>query len=106
MDDIPADLRATFAAREELGPRYEEALVDSFVTKLDHSLDAKIAAAVASGQPQRRARFSGSAVTSVALGVPISAIVTTQLHGGWGFLGLLVSWVGIAAVNGMQAIRH
>ncbi|MHB1989004.1 MAG: hypothetical protein ACYCSF_13670 [Acidimicrobiales bacterium] len=41
---------------------------------------------------------------SIALGIPVASIVTTQRHGPYGSFGLVVAWGAIAPVNMAHAI--
>jgi hypothetical protein len=41
-EQLGQDLHATLGARQELGPRYEAELVESFLRRLDASIDARI----------------------------------------------------------------
>jgi hypothetical protein len=108
---LSGELRAALAAREDLGPEYESDLVKSFLDRIDREVDIRVAARIGAQPAPRaaapKARRSGSIVVplgSVALGIPVTAIAASQLHGVYGFLGVLISWGGIAAVNVANAI--
>lgn len=105
MDDARGlereELEATLEVRRELGPSYEPALVDSFVDRIERAVEARVDARIAERQAERKRadersnRQLSMGITSMALGIPISAIA-----GGIGDVqGLFVSWAGIAAVN-------
>lgn len=104
---LSQDLRATLAARSDLGPEYESDLVKSFLDRVDREVDIRVAARITGPDATPRVaapkvRRSGSIVVplgSITLGIPITAIASTQLHGVYGFLGVLISWGGIAVVN-------
>lgn len=73
------DLHATLGAQQELGARYQPELVDSFLRRLDQTLDARIEQQVkgrkthrgiARGQGWSR---GGMLLAAVALGIPLSA---------------------------------
>jgi hypothetical protein len=107
------DLKATLAARRDLGPDYEDALVESFLDKLDTEITARVRNEVANsaryGGPGLRAakedrdRSVGVALGSLGIGVPLTAIAggLTSHAGG---AGILVAWAGIVAVNIAYAI--
>ncbi|HEU4514895.1 MAG TPA: hypothetical protein VFR87_17425 [Nocardioidaceae bacterium] len=95
------ELEATLEVRRELGPSYEPALVDSFVDRIERAVEARVDARIAERRAERKRadersnRQLSMGITSMALGIPISAIA-----GGIGDVpGLVVSWAGIAAVN-------
>jgi hypothetical protein len=98
---VPRDeAEAALAARRELGPEYEPAIVDSFVDRVDKAIDARVAEHLADragpgfSQPDRNGVLALS-IVSLGCGIPITAIA-----GGTADLpGILVAWCGIAAVN-------
>jgi hypothetical protein len=104
-----ADLTAAVAARRELGPDYEDAVLDSFLARLDRQtqarVDATVAERLASGvEPGANAPFRSDpgltlGVVSLIAGIPVTAIASTAS----GVTGLIVAWGGIAAVNVAQA---
>ncbi|MFF2547759.1 hypothetical protein ACFVUY_35070 [Kitasatospora sp. NPDC058063] len=113
QDELRRDLDATLQARKELGKEYEDALVDSFMKRLDARLDARVERSVAQrlddyeprsphrGQSRRsgwgKRSNTGLAVTSLVLGIPLTAIAGSPESGG--FAGLVVCWAGIVGVN-------
>jgi hypothetical protein len=103
---VPRDeAEASLAARHELGPEYEPAIVDAFVDRLDKAIDARVAEQVAEHLgPSRRAPDNNGnlalAIVSLGCGIPITAIA-----GGTADLaGILVAWAGIAVVNISYAV--
>jgi hypothetical protein len=107
--DLPRDeVAAVLEARRELGKEFEPALVDSFVERFNQVIDARVRAGLAeqplSGKLQaafQRAQLQ-LGVTSLALGVPLTAIA-----GSIGRLsGVAVVWGGIAAVNVAHALSQ
>ncbi|MBB5631339.1 hypothetical protein [Sphaerisporangium krabiense] len=117
MPDNPRDeLRATVEARRDLGPDYENALIESFLDKLDTTIDARVRAAVATqnGHPDGYAPPLGGpqpapgkhhaqrvdpslpiALGSLGIGVPLTAIAAAGAGPG----GLFLAWTGIVLVN-------
>jgi len=110
-DDQPArdDLTAAIGARRELGKDYEDAVVDSFVARLDERIaervDEQVAERIGGRPPAAKpaaATTEGKdnssfvvALVSLGAGIPITAISSEDA----GVAGLLISWGGIAAVN-------
>ncbi len=79
----PEEIRAAAETHHELGPAYRDAVIESFLDKVGSQIDARVDARLAQQQaPQPPAGNqpgpSGSpmtlAITSVALGIPFSAI--------------------------------
>jgi hypothetical protein len=99
------DLQAAVAARRELGRDYEDAVLDSFLDRLDRSIAARVDARVAERVPavlrntgEARGRSDAGlvlGVTSLVTGIPITAIA----GGTTGVDGILIAWVGISVVN-------
>ncbi len=94
------DLQATLAARRDLGPEYEPALVDSLVERLDATIAARVDAELRlRGVHPAKRRGGGSgmvpiALGSMAIGIPLTAIANTS-----GPIALIVTWIAIVAIN-------
>ncbi|MFH8349469.1 hypothetical protein [Streptomyces sp. NPDC018045] len=109
--ELRKELDATLQTRKELGPEYESELVETFLEKLDRSVEQRVRRQsaeqqmqVARGaQPPRSRPAPGStygerygfATVSLVLAIPLSAIGAAQAD----LIGLLVSWAGIVGVN-------
>lgn len=122
--ELKKDIDATLQTRKELGPEYEDELVEGFVRKLEQRIDevvdkrvrrqlAEQQMVVARGNSRPRqsgtpspssegvgARL-GLAIASLVLAIPLSAIAAVNA----GMLGLLVCWGGVVGVNALQASR-
>jgi len=104
----PEEIRAAAETHNELGPAYRDAVIDSFLDKVGREIDARVNARLVQQQAvqpparERRGR-SGSpmalAIISMALGIPITAIVVAAGKHPAGFVGLLVVWIAITAIN-------
>jgi hypothetical protein len=82
----PDEIRAAAAAHRELGPEYGDAVVESFLEKIDKEVGARIEARLANTQSVRRRRLDpeelnrrrsllkGMTFGSIAAGVPLTAI--------------------------------
>ena len=102
------DLRAAVHTARELGPDYENEVMDGFLQRLDQRLDAQIAARVrrepeAGTAPAQRPATSGRGgnafqYVSLALAVPLSAIGAGVAH----LPGLAITWAGIVGLNFVQ----
>jgi hypothetical protein len=102
------ELEAALAARKELGRDYEPALVESFLDKIDQRIDARVDARVdertkgmrksdkAAGERQMVLGF-----VSLGTGIPITAIAGADDRG---VAGIVVAWLGIAAINVAHAL--
>ena len=106
QDPLREDLAAAVAARRDLGPDYEDAVLESFLARLDAAVAARVDAQMVepgtARAPDRGAEIRQLVlgVASLVLGIPVTAIATSNAEG----LGALaVSWGGIAAVNAAHA---
>lgn len=103
----PVDARATLEARKELGPEMDQALVDSFVARVEQALVARGGSEEAERQRQAElARIDSRnqmvlGIVSLSLAIPLTAIFA----GISGLVGGLVVWVGIVLVNMAYAMR-
>lgn len=104
----PQDARAALEARRELGPELEQALVDSFVARVEQALVARGSDDLAE---RRRVTESAQAdsrnqlvlgIVSLVMAIPLTAIAGGQL----GILGMIITWVAIVAVNLAHALRR
>jgi len=111
MSEIPREeLSATLAARRELGPEYDTALVESLAERVEQVVQARVAAQQvapqrpAPAQAQSTALSAGHrvAIAAISLGV---AIPCTAIAGDVaGVAGVAITWAGIAVVNVAAAI--
>jgi len=114
------DLRAAAETHKELGPEYRDAVLDSFVERVGREIDARVDARLAQAAvrpvapqpapapPARQPKqFSplAMALGSIALGIPITAIVVAAGTHPVGFAGLLVVWIAIAVINMSYAAK-
>jgi hypothetical protein len=104
----PEEIRAAAEIHNELGPAYQDAVIESFLGKVGREIDARVDARLAQQQaaqsPARDRRgHSGSpmalAIISMVLGIPLSAIVLAVGTHPAGIVGLLVVWIAITAIN-------
>jgi len=111
----PEEIRIAAETHRELGPEYGDAVIGSFLERVSKEIDARVDARLAAGQQskaqqQHQSRSLGLAITSIALGVPLSAI-TLGLGSGHQLDGLAIIWVAIAIINvayalGLRSTRH
>ena len=81
---VIAESRAAAAAHEELGPEYSDAVVASFLERIEEEIDARVDARVAqarrpeapAGQDSRRAQWRG-----IAIGIAIGLFVAVMVGG-------------------------
>jgi hypothetical protein len=103
----PQEIRAAAEIHNELGPAYQDAVIESFLDKVGREIDARVDARIAQqpAQPPARDRrgHPGSplalAIISMALGIPLSAIALAVGAHPAGIVGLLVVWIAITAIN-------
>ena len=123
MTDSPlsaGELRAAAETHKELGPEYRDAVLESFVERVGREIDARVDARLAQAairpvapQPAPAAparqpkQFSplAMALGSIALGIPITAIVVAAGAHPTGIWGLLVVWIAIAVINVAYAAK-
>jgi hypothetical protein len=87
------ELRATLEARHELGPAYEDALVERFATELERRLEARLPA-----QTSRRSLSSeetGIVIVSILAAIPLLGIA----GGTVGLAGVIVVCAALVLVN-------
>ncbi|MBB5078418.1 hypothetical protein [Nonomuraea endophytica] len=102
MRPLRDELQATLDARRDLGPEYEQALVESFVERLDATIAARVRAEldIHGPRPGKNHKSSTSALIPIALGslglsIPLTAIAASAA----GPAGLVMAWLAIITVN-------
>jgi hypothetical protein len=112
------DIRAAAEVHSELGPDYRDAVVESFLARIDQHIDSRVEQQLASRTTPRRRLinpvrlrtyrtvFAGFVAGSVVAGVPLTALAWAALKNeGHGAGFLLWMWVVIVAVYGLAAYR-
>ena len=124
MTDSPlsaGDLRAAAETHKELPAEYRDAVLDSFVDRVGREIDARVDARLAQAatrpaasqpapaaparRPQKQFSPLAMALGSIALGIPITAIVVAAGAHPTGIWGLLVVWIAIAVINVAYAAK-
>src|SRR4051812_20274739 len=100
------ELIAALAARRELGPEHEQAIIEAFVDRLERSIDARVDREVdrrMRSVPQRRGGGLGVGAIILALGslgIGVGATgAATGMGSASGVVVALVAWIAIALVN-------
>jgi hypothetical protein len=91
------DVEAAVEARRELGPEYEDQIVDALAEKIEKRLDERLA----QQRPARRHREPDMRVMlgSIALGIPVTAVALSNAHGAGGVIVAIIAWIAIAVAN-------
>jgi hypothetical protein len=99
--DLRKDAAAALAARHELGPEYDQQLVESFADRIEAEVAKRTSGATAMPAAHRRhSDRTGIYALTLAFGIPLTAIA-----GGIGHLpGLAIAWTGIAVCNVANAL--
>ena len=83
------DAEALLEVRRELGPSYDEALVDSFAERIERAVAGAGGRQLALG------------IVSMVAAIPISVVLGVTGN----YAALLVAWVGIVLVNMAHALQ-
>jgi hypothetical protein len=98
----PDDLAVTLAVRHDLGPEHDPAVIGEFLDRVGAAIDQRVDARVQAAAPARpRGQRSALPIASLGVGIPITAIASAH-----GVGGIVVAWLGIAAVNVADALRR
>jgi hypothetical protein len=112
------DVRASAEVHRELGPDYGDAVVESFLARIEKQIDARVdeRLAAARRRPRRptdpvrlskyRFALAGAVSASVVVGVPLTIVAARALNrtgGGAGHLAWI--WVVLLVVYGLAAYR-
>lgn len=120
MSDVPLnaqDVRAAAEVHSELGPDYSDAVVQSFLEKIDKHIEARVDQRLAGWRKSRppmdaaqlrtwRVALASAVAGSVVVGLPLTYIAASALSRSTGHGGrLAVIWVVLAAIYGLAAYR-
>lgn len=113
-DEVRKDLQAAVAARQELGPEYEDEIIESFLDKLD-ARDAERRGQDAERRAQDQAlELAGLkpretdpgglalAIISVVAAIPLTAIAAGMM----GLDGVVLAWIGLLGINFARTIAR
>jgi hypothetical protein len=117
--EVVAEIRAAAAAHEELGPEYSDAVVASFLNRVEEEIAARVEVRMAEAhrpeaprreapadEDSRRTLWRGIAIGIVVGGIAVSAIGgNSSEHAHRLALVLLVSVVIFAAVSVVRQVR-
>jgi hypothetical protein len=111
----PDEIRAAAETHRELPAEYQSAVIESFLDKIAKEIDARVDARVASyyaqGKPPkprhgpRQHSPAFLAITSMVLGIPLTAIMAGAGPHPVGLAGVLIVWVAIIVINVVAAGR-
>ncbi len=121
MSDSPLsaqDIRAAAEVHRELGADYGDAVVESFLAKIDKHIEARVEQRLASAKRpvrrpvdparlrDRRTALAGAAIGLAVAGAPLTLLAYSALSSaGDGHKPLLWIWVALLAVCGLAAYR-
>ena len=77
LHEFHDDLKATLAARREINPEMEDALIANFLQQVERRIDARVDARVAEvtkTRAKRSGQYTGMVAASLALSIPLLAI--------------------------------
>jgi hypothetical protein len=102
------DLTAAFAARQELGPDYDDAFVETVVNRVQQAVDARMGTHLRSRTAVERDSVRGERTVTLVIvclsllaAIPLTAIAAVQA----GVAGLLIAWTGLVLINLGYALR-
>lgn len=110
-DNTGEELRAALAARQELGPDFEPAIIESFVERLDRTIEARVDALVsarlAESQPAKANVKQGNpaeqAFASMLGGVLATGVIGLTMHSD-GLAAVFLVWIVVAVINVAYAL--
>ena len=93
--DLQEEARAHLGARKDLGPEYEDEIIESFVQKVERIIDARIDAKLNQlrlpARPRNRVNPIAILAIAMTLGIPLTAIAGGIAEE----TGIITVWVSI-----------
>jgi hypothetical protein len=95
------EVEAALEARRELGPEYEPEIVEAMIERIEKRLDERLRERERRlpARPEHRGAVTPLVLGSIALGIPVTAVATSNAHGVGGILLAIVAWIAIAVAN-------
>ena len=103
LGEFHDDLKATLAARREINPEMEDALIANFLQQVERRIDARVDARVAEVTKTRKKQGNanvGLVAATLALSIPLVAIATV-----FGPVGIVAVVVLVMFINILYAFR-
>jgi hypothetical protein len=99
--DVTRDeLRAAVEARRELGPESERAVIDSFLARVEATIDQRVDERLRRETPRPSGAPRGAvplALGSMGIGIAVTGAASGLDEGG--MLVAIVAWIAIAVIN-------
>ncbi|MDK9647222.1 hypothetical protein [Propionibacterium freudenreichii] len=98
-DEARNDARASLEAFGEMGPQYSDAVIDSFLARVDsqlgaqHQQNAEIEKSRRLQEDKRRRSRMSALPTALVFAIPLTAIASD-----YGLVGMAMAWVGVLLV--------
>jgi hypothetical protein len=115
----PDEVQAAAEVHAELGPEYRDAVLESFLDRVNKEIDARVDQRLAAAQqppppvpapqppaPASRELSAWLPIVSIALGIPITAIVIKLGQVSSQTTELVWVWIAIAVINVAYALGH
>jgi hypothetical protein len=109
-DDRRDDLRAALAARQELGSGFEPEIIDSFLERLERTIEARVdariserLAASAPPAPEKKSTAAEGVFASMLGGTLASGVIGATMHSDGAPVVALV-WIVIMVINIAHAL--
>jgi len=104
----PEEVRAAAETHRELGPAYQDAVIESFIERVGREIDVRVDSRMAAAQqnsmqPARQPRTMWLAIASLGMGIPLTGIAV-GLGDGAQLSGLAIIWIAIAVINVAYAV--
>jgi hypothetical protein len=118
----PDDIRAAAEVHAELGPDYRDAVLESFLERVNKEIDTRVDQRLAAAQqpqppapappapqplsPGSRQLSAWLPIVSIALGIPITAIIIKLGQVSSQTTELVWVWIAIAVINIAYVLGH
>jgi hypothetical protein len=105
--ELREEAAAALAARRELGEELERAIIESFVERVEQTIDARVDQRLAERHRAREVDRTTVAIGlgSIALSIPITGAASALPDGSSG-MAVGVMWVAIVIINVLHALSR
>jgi regulator of protease activity HflC (stomatin/prohibitin superfamily) len=109
-DNPGEELRAALAARQELGPDFESEIIESFLERLDRTIEARVDAQVSAqlAQDQRAASERKGSPAELVFPSMFGGFLATVAIGATmhedGLPAVIIVWIAVAMINLAHAL--
>ncbi len=108
-NELSNDLKASVAARRELGPELEDQVLEAFLARVQTQIDTRVAQQVAGSGPvtpptrAAASKYNPTEIVGATFGIAIPLVLFAGIFGGW--IAIAMIMLAVIAVNVLYVLH-